>query len=287
MNPKATTTLCCLLGHPVAHSISPTMHNTAFEALGLDYSYMAFDITEDQIGAACDALKLMNCRGFNLTMPLKVAVIPYLDELTQTAKLCQAVNTVINDNGKLIGHSTDGIGYMDSLADAGIDISGGTMTILGAGGAATSIIATAAISGLKRINIFKRKNATFSETVDFASMVTKETGCEVNVFDMADMDALSSCIKESTILTNATNVGMGDDDNSLIPKEFFFKDLIVSDIIYHPAKTRMLKDAEEAGCRIINGKYMLLFQGAAAFKEWTGLDMPVDLVKEKVFMEEE
>mgnify|MGYP002622638088 FL=1 len=283
MNPSGTTKLICLLGNPVKHSISPAMHNLAFETLGLDYSYMAFQISEDNIADAVNALKLFNCRGFNLTMPLKKAIIPFLDEISEAARLSQSVNTCVFEDGKLIGHTTDGIGFMQAMTDSGIEYRERTITILGAGGAATSIITQAAIDGVSKINIFKRKNASYTRIVDFADKITKATGCAVFVFDITDMTTLEFCLQESDILINATNVGMGEDDTSLVPKEFLYKDLIVTDVIYHPEYTKLLQDASSIGCKIMNGKYMLLFQGAAAFKIWTDMEMPIQLEKDRYF----
>ena len=286
MFPSGSTTLTCLLGSPVSHSISPKMHNTAFEALQLDYSYMAFDIKEDQIHEACQALKLLNCRGFNLTMPLKHCIIPELDEISEAARLSSAVNTVLIEDGRLIGHTTDGLGFMMALKDKGISFKGKKITILGAGGAATSIITQAALDGVREIYILKRNNASFQQIVDFAEKITANTKCKVSVFDIGDLAKLRSCVDNCDILINGTNVGMGDDDRSLVPIEYLRPDLVVTDVIYHPAMTRLLSDAQQVGCRVMNGKYMLLFQGAAAFKIWTGQDMPVDLIKKTCFSEE-
>ena len=286
MIPVGSTRLTCLLGQPVSHSISPAMHNLSFEKLGLDYSYLAFDIAESQIEYALNALKLLNCRGFNLTMPLKQAVIPYLDEISDAAKLSNSVNTVVIEDGLLKGFTTDGIGYMNSLRDKNIYIENKVMTLLGAGGAATSVATQAALDGVKEIRIFKRNNASFQKVIAFASELTGKSNCLVSVHDMADSDDLKASIEESAIVVNGTNVGMGDDFTSLVPKEFFRPDLIVSDLIYHPAKTRMLLEAEEMGATIINGKYMLLFQGAEAFRLWTGKDMPIDYIRENCFKED-
>lgn len=284
MNISGKTRLCCLLGDPVEHSISPLMHNTAFSELNIDYSYMAFRSNIEELPDTFAALKRLNCRGFNLTMPLKTAIIPLLDELDPVAKVCNSVNTVIiNDDGTAKGYTTDGTGYMDSLKDVGIDLTGKTMTILGAGGAATSIISQAAFDGVANINIFKRKNASFADTVAFADLVAKSTKATVSVYDMADLSALKTSIDNSDILTNATNVGMGEDTSSLVPKDFLRPELVVSDIIYHPEYTTLLQDALSVNAKAINGKYMLLFQGAAAFKIWTDVDMPVEYIKEKVF----
>lgn len=283
MNPTGSTNLICLLGSPVSHSISPAMHNTAFDALGLDFSYMAFDVSKEDLPTAVEGLKKINCCNFNLTMPLKTAIIPLLDEIDEAAELAQSVNTCVCQDGKLVGYTTDGIGFLQSMKDCGIKYAGTTITILGAGGAATSIITQAAMEGVEKINIFKRKNASFQKVVDFADRLTKSTDCDLFVYDMEDMDILNFSLQESDILINSTNVGMGDDDRSLVPKEFLHPGLTVCDVIYHPAETRLLKDAKACGCKTMNGKYMLLYQGAAAFKLWTGKDMPIDLIKETCF----
>lgn len=283
MNPTGSTNLICLLGSPVSHSISPAMHNTAFDALGLDFSYMAFDVSKEDLPTAVEGLKKINCCNFNLTMPLKTAIIPLLDKIDEAAELAQSVNTCVCQDGKLVGYTTDGIGFLQSMKDCGIKYSGTTITILGAGGAATSIITQAAMEGVEKINIFKRKNASFQKVVDFADRLTKSTNCDLFVYDMEDMDILNFSLQESDILINSTNVGMGDDDRSLVPKEFLHPGLTVCDVIYHPAETRLLKDAKACGCKTMNGKYMLLYQGAAAFKLWTGKDMPIDLIKETCF----
>lgn len=275
-----STKMICLLGHPVAHSVSPAMHNVAFDALGLDCVYLAFDITPETLSDAINGLKACGARGCNLTMPLKKAVIPYLDALSDEARLSGSVNTLVNDNGILTGHTTDGIGYVDSLKkEEGFDITGKTVTLLGAGGAAESIITQAALSGAKAINVFKRSNATFDTAASFGKRIADATGCNISVLPMEDADALRHSISDSDLLCNATNVGMGDDTRSLVPKEYLHKDLFVSDIIYHPAQTTLLKDAKSAGCRTANGANMLLYQGAAAFLLWTGCEMPVDKVK--------
>ena len=283
MNPTGSTNLICLLGSPVSHSISPAMHNIAFDALGLDFSYMAFDVSKEDLPTAVEGLKKINCCNFNLTMPLKTAIIPLLDEIDEAAELAQSVNTCVCQDGKLVGYTTDGIGFLQSMKDCGIKYAGTTITILGAGGAASSIITQAAMEGVEKINIFKRKNASFQKVVDFADRLTKSTNCDLFVYDMEDMDILNFSLQESDILINSTNVGMGDDDRSLVPKEFLHPGLTVCDVIYHPTETRLLKDAKACGCKTMNGKYMLLYQGAAAFKLWTGKDMPIDLIKETCF----
>ena len=152
------TVLTGLLGSPVAHSISPMMHNESFRQLGLDYAYLAFDVGTDNLKTAVEGLKVLGVRGFNLTMPDKNLMCTYCDKLSPAAELIGAVNTVVNDNGVLTGHTTDGIGYMEAARDAGYDLTGKTMTLLGGGGAATAICVQAALDGLKEIRVFNIKN---------------------------------------------------------------------------------------------------------------------------------
>ncbi len=286
MNITGSTILTGLLGSPVAHSVSPAMHNEAFRLLDLDYVYLAFNVGTDSLKDAVKGLKTLGARGFNLTMPDKIAILDLVDELTPAARLAGACNTVINDNGHLIGHTTDGIGYMRSVADAGHDIIGKKMTLLGAGGAATAICTQAALDGVKEIDIFRRNRPeAFAQTVAFADRTAKDTGCKIHVYDFADETQMKKSLAESAILTNATNVGMAPDTDAIpIPDvHFLHPELIVSDIIYNPRQTQLLKIAASMGCPVFNGMYMLLYQGAAAFECWTGLEMPVAEIKKKYF----
>lgn len=279
------TVLTALLGSPVAHSISPMMHNEAFRQLGLDYAYLAFDVDLAHLKDAVDGLKILNCRGFNCTMPHKTLICEYVDHLSQAASLIGAVNTVVNDNGILTGHNTDGIGYMQSVSAAGFDIIGEEMTLLGTGGAATAIAVQAALDGVKKLHIFNRLGASFDRAKKLVDSLNKQTQCQVALYDLEDKTSLSMALKNSRILTNATSVGMAPNtDQSIITdKSFFHENLIVSDIIYNPEETLLLRLAKESGCATFNGLYMLLYQGAEAFRIWTGKDMPVDLIKEKYF----
>ncbi|MCI9082300.1 MAG: shikimate dehydrogenase [Lachnospiraceae bacterium] len=279
------TKLTALLGSPVSHSISPQMHNEAFYQLGLDYVYLAFDVTPETLGDAVKGLKAAGICGFNLTMPLKVHILPLLDELTPAARLAGAVNTVIVKNGRMIGHTTDGTGYMRSVIDAGYNIIGKKMTLLGAGGAATAICVQAALDGVSSIDMFKRKNASWDKTMEFCQQTAFETGCKINLLDFNDTDLLAESISKSAVLTNATSLGMAPDtDISPIPDPAMLRqDLIVSDIIYNPRKTLLIEQAEQQGCPCFNGLYMLLYQGAAAFTCWTGREMPIDVIKQKYF----
>ena len=281
-----TTKLTALLGSPVSHSISPLMHNEAFKLLNLDYVYLCFDVAEKGLKSTIDGFRTMNVKGFNLTMPDKIAIIEYLDELTPEAKMIGAVNTVVNVDGKLIGHNTDGYGYMESVKDAGHNIIGGKMTVLGAGGASSAICVQAAKDGVKEIRIFSRKSASFNLAKSLCDEINKNTGCHSDVFDIEDEKALKESIVKSTIFINTSPVGMSPNEDSCLinDPEILNSNLIVSDIIYNPKETKLLKMAKARGCKTFNGAYMLLYQGSKAFEIWTGSKMPVNNIKEKFFM---
>lgn len=290
MNITGHTQLTALLGSPVAHSISPLMHNEAFRLRGLDYVYLCFDINENTLPAAVAGLKECGIRGFNLTMPNKNRIVDLLDDLSPAARLIGAVNTVVNDNGRLTGYNTDGIGYMQSVADAGYDIKGKTITVMGAGGAATAICAQAALDGVDEIHIFARRTSRFWErTQRLADTINSTLSCRACLHENQDHSALKSAVSKSALLLNATSVGMAPNtDTSIISDRSLFRpDLIVSDVIYNPKETLLLNQAKAAGCPTFNGMYMLLYQGAEAFRLWTGKDMPVKEIKEKFFSDGE
>lgn len=279
------TRLTGLLGSPVSHSISPMMHNEAFHQLDLDYVYLAFDVDVKSLKMAVDGLRAMNVRGFNLTMPDKNAMCELCDSLSPAAEIIGAVNTVVNDNGHLTGHNTDGIGYMRALRNDGYNILGKKMTILGAGGAATSIFVQAALDGVSEIAIFSRRGPFFERAQSTIKALMERTNCKISLYDFEDSSVLRREVSESAILTNASSVGMAPNtDLSIITDAtMFHKDLIVSDVIYNPRETQLLKLARETGCATQNGLLMLLYQGAEAFKLWTGEEMPVSIIKEKYF----
>ena len=280
------THLTALLGSPVAHSISPLMHNEAFQLLDLDYTYLCFEVNEETLPAAVDGLKACGIRGFNLTMPNKNKIVELLDELSPAARLIGAVNTVVNDDGHLIGYNTDGVGYMQAVKDAGYDITGKTITIMGAGGAATAICAQAALDGVEKIHIFARETSRFwDRTQKLAENINSTLPCKAVLHENKDTAALAQAISESALLLNATSVGMAPNTEGTIIEDtsLYHPDLIVSDVIYNPRETRFLKEAREAGCRTFNGMYMLLYQGAEAFRLWTGKEMPVKEIKANFF----
>lgn len=279
------TQLTGLLGSPVAHSISPMMHNEAFAQLGLDYAYLAFDVNEKELETAIEGLRAMKVKGFNLTMPNKNRMCRLCDKLSPVAQITGAVNTVVNENGIFVGHTTDGIGYMESVKEAGVNIIGEKITILGAGGAATSIIAQAAFDGVSEISIFNQKSKSYERMEGIISQLTEQTNCKLNLFTYDSQDILHKELAESILLVNTTPVGMAPniEDSLITDTTMFHPNLTVSDIIYNPEETKLLQLAKEAGCKTFNGLHMLLYQGAAAFKLWTGQEMPIEIIKEKYF----
>jgi quinate/shikimate dehydrogenase len=263
------TGLMGLIGSPVGHSGSPAMYNYSFEKLGLDYAYLAFDIKVDEVEKAIEAVKTFRMRGCNVTMPCKNEAVKYMDELSPAARIIGAVNTIVNEDGKLIGHITDGQGFVDNLRDEGIDISGKKITVCGGGGAATAIQVQCALEGAREISIFNIKDEFFERTVMTAEKIKEEKpGCVVHVFDIADQKKMKEEMDSSDIFTNATIVGMKPMDEESVVKDtaMFHIGLVVVDAVYNP-----------------NGQGMLLWQGAAAFKLYTGQEMPVQEVKALFF----
>ena len=276
------TELIGLIATPIRHSSSPRMHNEAFAKLGLDYAYLAFEVGNEELEDTIKGFRAMKVRGSNVSMPNKTVVHKYLDKLSDAAEMCGAVNTIVNDDGVLTGHITDGIGYMSGLKDAGIDIIGKKMTIVGAGGAATAIQVQAALDGVKEISIFNRKDEFYERAQKTVKDINEKTNCKATLYDLEDLDKLKEEIASSYIFTNATGMGMKPlEGQTYIPdKSFLREDLIVTDVVYAPAETALLKMAKEVGCKPLNGFPMMLFQGAAAFKLWTNQDMPIEHVKE-------
>ena len=256
------TGLLALIGSPVGHSGSPAMYNYSFEKLGLDYAYVAFDIKEDKVKDAIAAMKTFNMRGCNVTMPDKVEAAKYMDELSPAAQIIGAINTIVNDNGKLTGHITDGEG------------------------AATAIQVQCALDGAREITIFNKNDAFFERTLQTAEKIKKAVpDCVVNVYDIDDTAKMTEEIQSSDIFANATIVGMKPLDDQSVVKDLsaFRPGLVVADAVYNPEETKLLREAKEAGCTCVGGKGMLLWQGVAAFKLYTGQDMPVDDVKKLFF----
>ncbi|MEA4849733.1 MAG: shikimate dehydrogenase [Clostridiaceae bacterium] len=281
---KGTTSLAGLLGYPVKHSKSPQMHNTAFEALNLDCVYMAFEVEDGHIKEAVDALKVLNAIGFNVTMPHKNKVVELLDEVSENVKIIGSVNTVKNEKGKLIGYNTDGMGFIKALQEAGVDFRDKKIVMAGAGGAARAVAIQLAFDGAGEVVIFNRTLSSAEKIVN--TINSNIPSCRGRALEINEA-VLKEELKDAAVLVNCTSLGMKNSiDQSIVSApETLHKGLFVADIIYDPSKTKLLSIAEEAGCKTMNGLGMLIWQGAIAFKIWTGQDMPVDLIKRDIFGE--
>ncbi len=269
------TQLYCLLGSPVTHSGSPKMHNEAFHRLGVDACYLAFDVTEKTLPAAVEGLRALGARGWNLTMPCKTAMAALCDELTPAARLSGSVNTVANRGGRLIGTTTDGAGWVRVARDRGFSVEGQRLVVLGAGGAGKSVMAQCALSGAARIDVFQRKSLSWDAAAAFAERVSGNTDCKVILHDSDDAKSLWDAANGAALLLNATSVGMASNPGCPLRDVSLLREgLIVSDLIYEPRETELLRLARIAGCEAFNGADMLRRQGEAAFAFWTGQEMP-------------
>ena len=270
------TRLCAVIGNPVGHSLSPTIHNAAFEASGLNYVYVAFEVT-DVAGCLQGMRALPGFRGMSVTIPHKAAVIPHLDAIDPLAAHIGSVNTIANDGGRLIGSSTDGPGTLGAFAEAGVDLAGKRVLFLGSGGAVRAVaFAVAADSSPAGIAILGR---TPSRVQSLAEDVSTKTGMDVTCGDLArDLEgAVGAC----DVLIQGTPVGMypGRIGETCVPAAWLRPEMIVFDMVYRPLKTRLIQDAEAAGCRVVLGLEMLIQQAALQYERWTGARAPVAVMR--------
>ncbi|MDQ8079422.1 quinate/shikimate dehydrogenase [Escherichia coli] len=279
MDVTAKYELIGLMAYPIRHSLSPEMQNKALEKAGLPFTYMAFEVDNDSFPGAIEGLKALKMRGTGVSMPNKQLACEYVDELTPAAKLVGAINTIVNDDGYLRGYNTDGTGH---IRESGFDIKGKTMVLLGAGGASTAIGAQGAIEGLKEIKLFNRRDEFFDKALTFAQRVNENTDCVVTVTDLADQQAFAEALASADILTNGTKVGMKPLENESLVNDIslLHPELLVTECVYNPHMTKLLQQAQQAGCKTIDGYGMLLWQGAEQFTLWTGKDFPLEYVKQ-------
>lgn len=281
------TILIGLLATPIRHSMSPTMHNNAFAMLGLNYAYLAFEVGQQELPSAVQAIRTLEMRGANISMPNKQAILPLLDDLAPAAKLAGAVNTVVNDHGKLTGYTTDGIGFMQALAAENIDLRGEKMVLAGAGGAGTPIAIQAALDGVKEIVIVNRTtDPQGSQAQKNVAIINEQTNAHARFVPLADQAQFKAELADATIYCDATGVGMKPlADQSLITDPSWLReDLIVYDTVYAPRTTKLMTIAQAAGVRhVFNGLGMMLYQGAEAFQLWTGQAMPVQAIADLLF----
>ncbi len=273
------TGLYALFGTPVGHSGSPAMYNFCFQHDGINAAYMAFDVNVDDMEQVMKAVKLFNIRGGNFTMPVKNIASQLCDEITPAARLVGACNVFVNKDGRICGDVTDGKGFIKNLQVNGVEVKGKKLVVLGAGGAATAVQVSLALEGAAEIAIFNREDEFYPRAEETARKLQKECpAVNVTVTKLEDSEKLAEAIKGCDILVNATSVGMKPlDGQSLIDTSLLRKDLIVADTVYSPEKTRMILEAEAAGCKAaIGGKGMLLWQGALNYEFYTGKEMPVE-----------
>ena len=271
------TGLMGLFGTPVGHSGSPAMYNFSFQHDGLDYAYLAFDVTEEQMPKTFEAIKLFNMRGGNFTMPCKNIAAKLVDKLSPAAEIIGACNVFVNDDGVITGHITDGIGFVKNLEINGAPVKDKKTVVLGAGGAATAIQVQLALDGAKEVKIFNIDDKFYERAESTKAKLTEKCpDCVVTVDNLEDAEKLAQAVKECDILINATTMGMKPyEDVTLVDKSLFHKDLVVADTVYNPEKTKMIVEAEEAGCKAIGGVGMLQQQGAVNYELFVGKEMPL------------
>lgn len=270
MNITAKTKICMIIGDPVDHSLSPQMHNRAYEALGIQHKfiYVAARVNGMNLQKAIEGIRTLEISGISVTVPHKINVMDFLDEVDENAKKIGAVNTIINKNGKLKGFNTDYTGAMKALEEK-TDLHGKNIAVIGAGGAARAIV-----FGLKQK---KAKITVFNRTIATAEKLASEFSC-----DFDSLEKIAS-VKDMDIIINASTIGH-ENNESAVPAQYLSKNQIVFDIVYSPFETKLLKDAENKGATIIHGTQMLLFQAVGQFELFTGEKAPVDTMK-KTLME--
>lgn len=280
---KALTTqtqLFAVFGYPLGHTVSPPMHNLAFDKLSMDCLYLPVEVSGEDLGTVFKGLSKMNVRGINVTIPHKIAIMEFLDELDPIAENIGAVNTILLDNGKSKGFNTDGIGFIQSLEEeTGVCVENKKIFIIGSGGAARAIAMTLAHKGADQIYI---SNRTAEKAIALTTEINKKIRQCADPVPM-ETEKQREAIGECNILINTTSIGMHPEIDAMpIDESLIRGEMLVSDIVYNPRETKLLKTAKEKGCQTVGGLGMLLYQGVEAFKLWTGVTPPVEAMREKI-----
>ncbi len=269
----ASTKLCCLIGHPVSHSVSPQMHNAAFRALNLNYVYLAFDVGEADLEKAVEGLKAIGSPGFNVTIPHKIRVMDFLDKLDESAEKVGAVNTVVIKDGRTQGYNTDVYGIEEALKERHLTRVKPAM-VIGAGGAAKAAAVALLNLGFRKLII---ANRTIEKAKELAWWI-KSMGVEA---EFCGLDEAGEAATRCGIIVNATPLGMRPRiEETPLRSQEIPSNSIVLDMVYNPLRTRLLREAEEAGAETISGLEVLVYQGAKAFELWTRCAAPVDVMRE-------
>ncbi len=268
------TKLVGLLGNPLGHSFSPAMHNKAFEILGLNYFYLPIEVDTADLADVVRGISKMNFAGCNVTIPHKILIMALIDHVDELAKNIGAVNVVKLENGVATGYNTDGEGFVRSLeTETGISMPGKRCFIIGCGGAARAIAMTLAFKGVEKIFICNRTEQKAQGLVEAINAKVRPCGEVVRM----EPSAIQAGLQQAEVLINTTSIGMHPYEDRLpLAPELIPEGLIVSDIVYNPVKTRLLQEAEKKGCKTVGGLGMLVYQGAEAFRLWTGAQPPVE-----------
>ncbi len=270
----------CILGDPINHSLSPLIHNSAFDSLSLNYSYIAFRVPQTELEDSINSLKKINAAGFNVTLPHKVNIIDFLDGLSIEAKKAGAVNTVNNENGKFFGYNTDIFGFIAPLEKRHIDFKNIEILIMGAGGSCRAALVglSKKKKDIKKINIVNRDQKKLEKVIDLG----KDLGLNCNALDYDNGYVLKETSLNSKLIINTSSIGLNN-ETSPLKSNFMNNNSLVYDIVYRPVYTDLLKNAKEAGSKIIFGYEMLLHQAIKSFEIWTGTIAPIHVMTKALF----
>ena len=269
----------CIIGDPINHTLSPLIHNTAFFYLNLNYSYIAFKVSQFDLEDSIHSLKRINAAGFNVTLPHKESIIKYIDGLSEEAKTTGAVNTVNNEDGKFIGYNTDIHGIITPIEERGINLDDAQILILGAGGSCrAALVALSKKKGIQNINIVNRDQNRLNKVIELG----KKMGLNCSPLDYNDINLLKETSLKSNLIINTTSIGLNN-ESSPLKSNFMMKNAFVFDIIYRPLYTDLLRNAKEAGSNIIFGYEMLIHQAAKSFEIWTKVGAPINAMKKALF----
>jgi len=275
MTISGKTRVCGVIGDPIEHSLSPIMHNAAFQALDLDYVYLAFKVKPSCVADAVNGIRALNIRGLNVTMPHKKSVMANLDRIDLSAQIIDSVNTILNKDNLLFGFNTDGAGAVRALKENGVALKGRKVVLLGAGGAARAI----AYAVAKEADELAVLNRTVKDAQALARLVEKAANKRIVAASIEPED-IDANLQDSDILINATSVGMKPHpEQTPVPIELLRSNLAVMDIVYNPLETKLARDAKALGAKVVSGVEMLIYQGAASFEIWTGKSAPVEVMR--------
>jgi shikimate dehydrogenase len=279
------TRLVGVFGCAVGHKLSPQMHNAAFRALGLDWCYVAFEVAPAGLEAAVAGMRALNLAGVNVTIPHKSAVMNLMDEVDELARLTGAVNTVVNRDGRLEGYNTDVEGFGTALERSGVATGGKDVVVLGCGGAARAVAVSLALGGVSRLTVAGRR---LERAEEVARLAREISGGQLQSEAAAwEQQAIRAAVLSADIVVNCTPVGKypGQHERLPIEAEWLGPHMAVCDLVYHPRRTGLLRTAEKAGCKVVEGVLMLVYQGAASFRLWTGKQPPEEVMQQALAKE--